>query len=80
MRPRDIWLISFIHYILFTFDIIKGKPTTVFFHVTVMSLDSIDESSMVSYKEWIYSLSLFLSGQQQHQTWDILRLKTAYIV
>lgn len=26
----------------------KGKPTIVFFHVTVMSLDSIDESSMVS--------------------------------
>ena len=28
--------------------ICTGKPTTVFFHVTVMSLDSIDESSMVS--------------------------------
>ena len=25
-----------------------GEPTYVFFHVTVMSLDSIDESSMVS--------------------------------
>lgn len=29
-------------------SIFAGKPTTVFFHVTVMSLDSIDESSMVS--------------------------------
>lgn len=25
-----------------------GQPTTVFFHVTVMGLDSIDETSMVS--------------------------------
>ena len=25
-----------------------GKPTIVYFHVTVMSLDSIDESSMVT--------------------------------
>lgn len=25
----------------------EGQPTTVFFHVTVMGLDSIDETSMV---------------------------------
>lgn len=27
----------------------EGQPTTVFFHVTVMGLDSIDETSMVSF-------------------------------
>lgn len=27
----------------------EGQPTTVFFHVTVMGLDSIDETSMVNY-------------------------------
>jgi hypothetical protein len=25
----------------------KGAPTTVYFHVTVLSIDSIDEESMV---------------------------------
>lgn len=32
-----------------------GNPTTVYFHVTVMGLDSIDETSMVN------TLNLFLT-------------------
>jgi hypothetical protein len=42
------WICSVRHILLIRFFSIAGKPTTVFFHVTVMSLDSIDESSMVS--------------------------------
>jgi hypothetical protein len=30
----------------------EGQPTTVYFHVTVMGLDSIDETSMVSLIMW----------------------------
>ncbi|XP_057364807.1 glycine receptor subunit alpha-2-like [Daphnia carinata] len=41
-----------------------GKPTTVFFHVTVMSLDSIDESSMT------FAADIFFS-----QTWQDYRLR-----
>ncbi|XP_046441772.1 gamma-aminobutyric acid receptor exp-1-like isoform X2 [Daphnia pulex] len=42
----------------------EGKPTTVFFHVTVMSLDSIDESSMT------FAADIFFS-----QTWQDYRLR-----
>ena len=29
----------------------NGEPTTVYFHVTVMGIDSINENSMVSFDE-----------------------------
>ena len=35
------------HCEIFLILIFSGKPTRVQFHVTVMSLDSIDEGSMV---------------------------------
>lgn len=41
-----------------------GQPTTVFFHVTVMGLDSIDETSMT------YAADIFFA-----QTWKDHRLR-----
>lgn len=40
-----------------------NEPTTVFFHVTVMSLDSIDESSMVSRALKFYVLGRVAFGK-----------------
>jgi hypothetical protein len=44
---RDILPINPKHYDKNRAPKPKGQPTTVYFHVTVLSLDSINEESMV---------------------------------
>lgn len=54
---RDILPVRPKHYDKNRAPKLQGQPTVVYFHVTVLSLDSINEESMVS----IYDIGLMLS-------------------
>lgn len=59
-----------------------GQATTVFFHVTVMGLDSIDETSMVRLSKAFLSFTIIFNRSQTYaadiffaQTWKDHRLR-----
>ena len=71
----NIWLldISFVSNLIYFY---LGKATRVNFHVTVMSLDSINEGSMVSKYPDISPISII----KQRDTWKLLTVNTIYYV